>query len=270
MKNDLDFSPKELRMTILEMAYSGQSAHIACAFSIVEILSTLYRYYLNYPNNDPESKERDYLILSKGHGVMCQYACMNKLGWITSHQIKNYFADGSELKGLSDSRVKGLEVTSGSLGHGLSVGVGLSLATKMIKSSQKTFIIVGDGELNEGSIWEGLLFASHHDLNNLLVIVDNNKFQAMGTINEVLTLKDIKKKFISFGFDVLSVNGHDTEELKNGIDNLINIPGTKPKAIIADTIKGKGVDFMEANNEWHYKRLNKTTFSKAKLFLESS
>ena len=94
---------------------------------IVEILSTLYRYYLNYPNNDPESKDRDYLILSKGHGVMCQYACMNKLGWISSHQIKNYFADGSELKGLSDSRVQGLEVTSGSLGHGLSVGVGLSL-----------------------------------------------------------------------------------------------------------------------------------------------
>ena len=110
------------------------------------------------------------------------------------------------------------------MGHGLSVGVGLSLGAKINKSNQKTFVIIGDGELNEGSIWEGLLFASHHNLNNLLVIVDNNKFQAMGTINEVLTLRDIKKKFI-FGFDVLSVNGHDTEELKNGIDNLINIHG---------------------------------------------
>jgi transketolase len=155
------FDPRQLRRTVLQMAFAGSTVHIGCAFSIIEIMAVLYRGHLRYPGNDPEAAGRDYLVLSKGHGVMAQYACMYELGWLNDEAIQGYFSDGSALKGLSDSRIPGLEVTSGSLGHGFSVGVGLALAAKRRNSGQKTFVVVGDGEVNEGPIWEGALFAAH-------------------------------------------------------------------------------------------------------------
>jgi transketolase len=151
----------KLRRTVLNMAFAGSTVHIGCAFSIIEILAVLYRSHLNLGDGQPESSERDYLVLSKGHGVMAQYACMYELGWLTDQDIQNYFSNGTVLKGLSDAHVPGLEVTSGSLGHGLSVGVGLALAAKRRQTGQRCFAIVGDGEINEGSIWEALLFAGH-------------------------------------------------------------------------------------------------------------
>ena len=216
----------------------GQSSHIACSFSIVEIMTTLYKYFLHYPNNNLNDSKRDYLILSKGHGVMCQYACLNELGWISNKQIENYFSDGSELKGLSDSRIYGLEVTLVLWDMGC-LWAGLAMAAKINNSDQRTYIIVGDGEINEGSIWEGLLFASHHELKNLFVIVDNNKLQAMGSTEKVLDLRNIQNKFTSFGFDAVTIDGHLEEEIKNCIDNF-NKTNLKPKAIIANAIKGKG------------------------------
>ena len=174
------FDPKALRRTVLEMAYTGSTVHIGCAFSIIEILAVLYRQHLRYPENNPLSPSRDYLVLSKGHGVMAQYACIRELGWLSEKAFTHYFSDGSDLKGLSDSRIAGLEVTSGSLGHGFSVGVGLALGAQLRNTDQKTYVIVGDGEINEGPIWEGALFAAHHQLKNFMVIVDENGFQAMG------------------------------------------------------------------------------------------
>lgn len=263
MKRDIAFNPKVLREIILDMAYAGSTVHIGCAFSIVEILAILYRDYLRYPNNQANNPNRDYLVLSKGHGVMAQYACMRELGWLTEDAIRNYFSDGSVLMGLSDSRVDGLEVTSGSLGHGLSIGVGLALAAKLTGTDQKTYIVVGDGELNEGAVWEGLMFAAHSELKNLMVIVDENGFQAMGTTDEVISMGDLGAKFRSFGFEALSVDGHSEPALKSAIDTLWSCDSKSPKVLIAKTVKGKGVSFMENNNLWHYTRLTAATYTQA-------
>lgn len=257
------FDAYNLRKTVLDMAYSGSAVHIGCAFSIIEILAVLYRHHLHYPENNPNSPMRDYLVLSKGHGVMAQYACIKDLGWLHQDDFDHYFADGSHLKGLSDSHIQGLEVTSGSLGHGFSVGVGLALAAKLKKTDQKVFVLVGDGEINEGQIWEGALFAAHHQLKNFMVIVDENGFQAMGQTKEILNLSSIEKKFSSFGFDVISIDGHDESALNAAIEALIQRNPHQPKALIAKTIKGKGVPFMENNNAWHYTRLNEVSYKNA-------
>ena len=257
------FDPARMRRTVLEMAYAGSTVHIACAFSIIELLTVLYRHYLRYPGNDPRAEGRDYLVLSKGHGVMAQYACMHELGWLEDSHIQSYFKDGTDLKGLSDSRVVGLEVTSGSLGHGFSVGVGIALGLKRKGTDQKVYAIVGDGELNEGPIWEGALVAAHHGLNNLMLMVDKNGFQAMGTTEDALALGDLRAKFSSFGFETLEVDGHDEAAIDDAIRHLWDTHPTKPKALIARTIKGKGVSFMESINLWHYTRLDPQSFADA-------
>jgi len=259
----LRFDSRQLRKTVLDMAYAGSTVHIGCAFSIIELLAVLYRSHLHFSNNDPLDPNRDYFVLSKGHGVMAQYACMRELGWLSEEAISDYFSDGSELKGLSDSRVKGLEVTSGSLGHGFSVGVGMALGAKLNKTNQKTYVLVGDGEINEGAIWEGALFASHHQLKNLMVIVDQNGFQAMGATNDVIALGSIRAKFESFGFICSDVDGHNEEDIHQAIGELWASPSDCPRALIAKTVKGKGVPFMENNNMWHYTRLNAETYAMA-------
>lgn len=257
------FNAKVLRKTVLDMAYAGATVHIGCAFSIIELLAVLYRSHLRYPGNDPRAENRDYLVLSKGHGVMAQYACMRELGWLKDEAFTGYFADGSDLKGLSDSRIPGLEVTSGSLGHGFSVGVGMAMGAKLRGTDQKTYALVGDGEINEGPIWEGALFAAHHALRNFMVIVDENGFQAMGRTQEVLALGSIQAKFESFGFEALTIDGHDEEAIDHAIRQLWSSQSTAPKALIAKTVKGKGVPFMEHNNIWHYTRLDLDSYAQA-------
>lgn len=259
------FDVKVLRKTVLDMAYAGSTVHIGCAFSIIEILAVLYRQHLRYPGNEPLAPGRDYLVLSKGHGVMAQYACMRELGWLKDEAFSHYFADGSDLKGLSDSRIPGLEVTSGSLGHGFSVGVGLALAAKLRRSDQKVYAVVGDGEINEGPIWEGALFAAHHGLKNFMVIVDENGFQAMGQTRDVLNLGSVQSKFESFGFEALTIDGHNEAAINSAITRLWASDTNLPKAIIAKTVKGRGVPFMENNNMWHYTRLNADTYAQALL-----
>jgi transketolase len=257
------FDGKVLRKTVLDMAYAGATVHIGCAFSIIELLAVLYRHHLRYPGNDPLAPGRDYLVLSKGHGVMAQYACMRELGWLKDQAFSHYFADGSDLKGLSDSRIPGLEVTSGSLGHGFSVGVGMAMGAKLRGTDQKTYALVGDGEINEGPIWEGALFAAHHELKNFMVIVDENGFQAMGPTRDVLKLGSIQAKFESFGFEAVTIDGHDEAAIATAIAQLQASELTSPKALIARTVKGKGVPFMENNNMWHYTRLNPDTYALA-------
>lgn len=261
---DPSFNPARLRRTILEMARAGSAGHLGCAFSIVELLAVLYRNHLHYPGNDPYAISRDYFVLSKGHGVMAQYACMRELGWLNDEKhIFGYFSDGSELKGLSDSRVAGLEVTSGSLGHGFSVGVGIAIGLNRNGANQKVYALVGDGELNEGPIWEGMLVAAHHKLKNLMLIVDKNGLQAMGTTDEVLSLGNLSEKMRSFGFETLEVDGHDEVAIDRSIHQLWSMEGDQPKALIANTIKGKGVPFMESDNRWHYTKLNYQTYRDA-------
>jgi transketolase len=242
------------------MARAGSCVHIACAFSIVEILAVLYRGHLGA---DARAEGRNYLVLSKGHGVMAQYACLHEAGMLDDDDLDRYFADGTRLKGLSEARVPGCEVTSGTLGHGLSVGVGLALAARRKGSAQHCFAIVGDGEMNEGPIWEALLFAAHFELDNLVVIVDENRFQAMGTTDEVMGLGDLRSKLEAFGLDVRSVDGHDESALDAALVELKAMRNSRPKAIVARTVKGKGVSFMENDNKWHYTRLTDATFRSA-------
>ena len=263
MNRSQRFNVDDLRKTVLDMAYAGSTVHIGCAFSIIELLAVLYRSFLRYPESDPLSPDRDYFVLSKGHGVMAQYACMRELGWIKDEDIVNYFSDGSDLKGLADSRIKGIEATTGSLGHGISVGVGLALGAKLRNTNQRVFVLVGDGEINEGPFWESALFAAHHNLKNFILIIDENGFQAMGETKSILNLNSIKSKLSSFGFQAVEVDGHDEDAIHAEIQQLLSSDDTAPKALIARTVKGKGVPFMEHDNIWHYTRLNDDTYAQA-------
>jgi transketolase len=211
----------------------------------------------------PRGIGRDYLVLSKGHGVMAQYAILYELGWLNDDDMDKYFGDGTRLKGLSDAHIPGVEVSSGSLGHGLSVGVGLALAAKRGGTDQRCYAIVGDGECNEGSIWEALLFASQFKLGNLTVIVDANGYQAMGTTREVMDLGDLTAKLKSFGLETLEADGHNEAELDAALAELSRAPADKPRALIAKTVKGHGVSFMAADNRWHYTRLTPETYDRA-------
>jgi len=257
------FSSKNIRKTVLKMAFSGATVHVGCAFSIVELIAVLYRSHLRTPENDPDHPLRDYMVLSKGHGVMTNYACLRELGWLLDADIDNYFKNGSRLKGLGDAHVPGIEVTAGSLGHGLSVGVGMALAAKLKGTDQRVWALVGDGEINEGTIWEAALFAAHFKLDNLIVIIDKNGFQAMGSTDEVIALGDIAEKFSAFGFDAITIDGHDEAAIDAAYHAATKADNGKPKAIVANTVKGKGVSFMENNNLWHYTRLNEDTYAKA-------
>lgn len=257
------FNANHIRKVILDMAYSGATVHIGCAFSIVELLAVLYRNHLQFDAANPALTTRDHMVLSKGHGVMAQYACLHELGVLTDDDIARYFKDGTRLKGLADAHVPGVEATTGSLGHGLSVATGLALAAKLNKTSQTCYALVGDGELNEGAIWEAALFASHFKLDNLVVIVDKNGFQAMGSTDEVMSLGNIEEKFRAFGFDAITIDGHDEVAIDAAYTRMKAERNGKPKAIVATTVKGKGVSFMENNNLWHYTRLTRETHEQA-------
>jgi len=256
-----NFDPKVLRKHILHMASVGDSVHIGCAFSLVEIVSVLYGKILKYNPENPKDPSRDYMVLSKGHGVMALYACLREIGWLAGEHFDNYFSDGSLLHGLGEARIPGIEVTAGSLGHGLPIAVGLAYGIKRLKENRNVYCIIGDGEMNEGTIWESLLFAGHHRLGNLAVIVDANGFQAMGDVNEIMSIEPISRKFRSFGFRALECDGHNSPAIERCLQEVGK--NNSPLAIITRTVKGKGVSFMENNNQWHYLRLNKELLEKS-------
>ncbi len=236
--------PKVIRRRILTMAYKGQTAHVACAFSIVEILIAV----LDQMNFNPNDPNRDYLVLSKGHGVMALYACMRELGYLDQADLDNYMQDGSRLHGLASPTLPGIDTTTGSLGHGLPIAVGIALGLKLAGKPQEVYCIVGDGEMQEGSSLEALNFAKNNDLTNLTLIIDSNKFQAMGRTSDICHQ--------DFGY---GVNGHDIEDLQEDLKK--NWPFFK--LINARTAKGMGVSFMKGENSWHYKRLDASTYEKA-------
>jgi transketolase len=244
------------------MAWKGQSVHVACAFSLIEIVSVLYSQFLRLDRLNPNAIDRDYLVLSKGHGVMAMYACFYELGWLGDRDLDNYFGDGTLLRGLCESDVPGCEVTSGSLGHGLPIATGIAYGLKRNGRSQRVYCVVGDGEMNEGSMWESLLFAAHHKMDNLTVVVDANQFQAMGRTEDVLGLEPLLAKFQSFGWNAMECDGHDVALLEIAFQELASRPG-KPAALIARTIKGHGVSFMAGDNSWHYRRLTEDIYNQA-------
>lgn len=257
-----DFDPRRLRRHVLEMAFKGQSVHIPSAFSLVDILSALYGGILRIDPADPRSPGRDYLVLSKGHGAMALYACFRELGWIGDADIDGYFRNGSRLRGLVEANIPGVETSGGSLGHGLPIAVGLALGARLQGDARHVYCIVGDGEMNEGSNWESLLFAAHHKLDNLTVIVDANGFQAMGTTSEVLNLEPLGDKFRSFGFNAAECDGNAAAAVADAL-RAFGARGGQPRALIARTVKGAGVSFMENDNRWHYTRLTPETYAAA-------
>ena len=256
------FDPRDLRRHILFMAHHGRSAHVGCALSLVEICAALFGGVMRYDRSDPLSPERDILVLSKGHGVMALYACFRELGWVGDEELRNYLVNGTRLRGVSEANVPGCEVTGGSLGHGLPVAVGMAYGLLRRQSQRRVWCVVGDGEMNEGAIWEAMLFAAHHRLVDLTMIVDANGFQAMGHTDDVLRLEPLVAKCAAFGFDTVECDGHDMTALAavlhDGRDER-----ARPRAVIARTVKGSGVSFMAADNRWHYRRIDDGTLAAA-------
>ena len=266
-----NLTPAVLRKRVIDMAFAGNSVHIGCAFSVIEILATIYSRFVRFPGNRVDDLERDFVILSKGHGVMAQYACLEKMGFLEAGAIDRYFADGTELHGLCEAVVPGCEVSTGSMGHGFPIAAGIAYGLRYQgKGDQRVFCVVGDGEMNEGTMWEAALFAGHHRLSRLVVIVDANGLQAMGKTSEIIDLEPLAEKFRSFGFETAECDGHDVRALTSILEGWVQSGEGKPKALIARTVKGKGVSFMEARNEWHYLRLKPEQRAAAVAELEGS
>lgn len=244
---------KIIRTHALKMTSSGGSSHIGSILSIADILAVLYEKILKYDPDNTRWEERDRLILSKGHAGAGIYAVLAEKGFFPVDKLNTHCQDGSDLSGhVSHKGIPGVELSTGSLGHGLSVGAGRALAAKLGEKKYRTIVIMSDGECDEGSNWEAIMFSAHHKLGNLIAIVDYNKLQSIKSTTETLNLEPFADKWRSFGWDVKEVDGHNHEELIKVLSEL-NHGRDKPACVIANTIKGKGVPFMENNVLWHYK-----------------
>ena len=249
---------KTLRKKILETALSAGKGHVPPAFSWVEIgMALFYGKILNFNLKNKKFKQRDRFLLSKGHGCLTLYAILSDLNFSSKKELKIFAGDGSMLAGHPDENIPGIEMSSGSLGHGLGVGCGMALSAKKNKEKWKTFVLLGDGECQEGSIWEALIFANKHKLNNLIALVDRNKLGSTDFTENNAPLEPLKSKFISFGMDVYEIDGHDTLKLIKLLKKIYISKKEKPKVIICNTIKGKGVSFMENSKYWHHQLPNK-------------
>lgn len=250
----------ELRIKIVKMCYKSGSSHVGSALSIVDILTVLYFYILNISLENYKSRFRDKFILSKGHAASALYAVLSEKGFIQEALLDTYGKDGSLLCGHpKKGTLKGIEASTGSLGHGLAIGCGLALSDKNDDINNKTVILMGDGECNEGSVWESAMFASTQKLNNLLVIVDKNNLQGLGRTTEVCGMQQLSNKWLAFGWNVINVNGHCHQNLFNTL-KLFSRNSQKPTVVIANTVKGKGVSYMEDKLEWHYKSPNEKEY----------
>lgn len=257
---DLVQISKNIRRSIVKMNAKSFASHSGTALSIVDILSSLYFKIMNIDENNPKLKNRDKFILSKGHGSSALYATLSEKGFFDKKLLEGFYIDGGILPGHLDKEVvPGVEVSSGSLGHGLSIGIGMAIANKVDKLDNNVYVMCGDGELNEGSVWEAIMFAPQNKLNNLTLIVDYNKLQGYGKTNEVINLEPLNEKLKAFNWDVIEIDGHDFEEIEKSLTKVTN----KPKAIIAHTTKGKGVSFMENEFVWHYKSPNEEQLKQA-------
>ena len=251
---------KKIRVETLKMVYKSGSSHIGSAFSYIDILAVLYNQILNI--NNTQDPIRDRLILSKGHACSSLYACLALKGFFEIKKLENYGKNNEILMNHVSHKVPGVEFSTGSLGHGLPFGVGIAKALRLkYKNPPRVYVILGDGELAEGSNFEALLFASHHNLNNLYLIIDYNNLQSLTTVDKTLNILPLNKKFTSFGWNYKEIDGHNHSSINKALrHNYIN---GKPNVIVAKTIKGKGVSFMESKVEWHYKSPNEKEYNLA-------
>jgi transketolase len=241
-----------LRRRVIRMCSSGGSAHVGSNLSMADIMAVLYAEVLRVDPADPAWPARDRFVLSKGHACACVYAVLAERGFLPFEMLEQHYQNGSLLSGhISHKGVPGVEFSTGSLGHGLGVGAGMAMQLRRAGGRQRVYAVLSDGECNEGSTWEAALFAGHHRLSNLCAVIDYNRLQGLAPISEVLELEPFALKWRAFGWTVLPVDGHDHEALKRAFAEAAL--GERPTCILADTVKGRGVSFMENSVLWHYR-----------------
>ena len=243
---------RKARIHAVQMVHNARASHIASALSIIDIMSVLYQSTLNVFAAEPDHPDRDRFILSKGHACVGVYAILAECGFFPKELLLTYGQNGSILMNHISHKVPGVEFSTGSLGHGLPFGVGKALVAKKRNLFWRTYVLMSDGEMQEGSNWEALMFASHHKLDNLVAIIDFNNLQSLTTVDRTLNIQPLNEKLKAFGWHVIEVAGHDHDALDKCFKDAILVKKT-PTAIIAKTTKGKGVSFMENKVDWHYK-----------------
>lgn len=259
----LEEKSKNVRKNIVEMIYKAQSGHPGGALSITDILVTLYFKEMNVDPQNPKTENRDRFVLSKGHASAGLYAVLAERGFFKKEELSNFRKMNSILQGHPDmKKIPGVDMSSGSLGQGLSIANGMAIAGKLDKKDYRVYCILGDGELGEGQVWEAAMASAHYKLDNLCVIVDNNNLQIDGEISNVMNSYPIDEKFEKFGFNVINIDGHNFKEIIEAFEKARKVDG-KPTAIIAKTVKGKGISFMENNAGWHGKAPNDEQYSQA-------
>ena len=261
--DELKLKATKIRRNIVNMIYLASSGHPGGALSITDILTVLYFTEMNVDPLNPKDENRDRFVLSKGHASAALYATLAERGFIQNEDLLGFRKLDSNLQGHPDmNKVPGVDMTTGSLGQGLSTANGMALAGKLDNKNYRVYCALGDGEIEEGQVWEAAMSASHYKLDNLCVIVDNNNLQIDGTVDKVMSPYPIAEKFESFGFNVIEIDGHDYKQIIEAFENAKKITG-KPTAIIAKTIKGKGVSFMENQASWHGKAPTEEEFTQA-------
>ena len=249
---DLQELAKNIRLHVLQMTSNGGSSHIGSAFSMADMIAVLYGNILRMDPTNPECTDRDRFILSKGHAGAAVYAALAEKGFFDKDWLQTHYQNGSKLSGhISHKGIPGVEMSTGSLGHGLPVATGMAIVAKRRKQQHRIFVLLGDGECDEGSNWEAALFAAHHKLSNLTVLIDYNKLQSLDSIEQTLALEPLADKWHSFGWEVEEVDGHDISSLQHTLST--SSLGQKPQCLICHTVKGKGVSFMENSVLWHYR-----------------
>ena len=238
-----------LRRIVLEQSKRANVGHIGSALSVVDIVCALYDHVLRIP--DPTDPDRDRFIMSKGHAVLALYGALHLRGWISAEELETYAGDGTFLGMHPEHRVPGIDFSTGSLGHGLSMGVGAALAARLECSQRRVFVLLSDAECNEGSVWEAAMFAAHHRLSNLIAVIDANGQQALGYTRDVLDLSPMADRWRAFGWDARDVDGHDIEQLVQAMTPAAGNDGP-PRVVVAETVFGRGVPFMEKRLAWHY------------------
>jgi transketolase len=263
---DITRKAQELRIAVLEMVYRAQTGHIGGAFSIAEILTALYFHHMRIDPNIPAWEERDRLLFSKGHACAMLYAAMAHRGYFPIEELATFRTLNSRLQGHPDrTKLPGIEIPAGPLGHGIAVGIGMALSLRMTQkktSKSNVYVILGDGEINAGVIWEGALVASKYQLGNLTAILDYNGIQQTGATAEVLPTEPIRDKWESFGWHVQEIHGHNPFEILDSLDRADEVHA-RPSIIIARTTKGKGVSFMEYDHRWHGMAPDETQYEEA-------
>ena len=258
----------QLRCNVLEMIGVGKAGHWGGSASLAETMAVLYFNSMKLDRNDPKSPDRDRLLLSKGHAALIQYAALCELGYFSREELKKVKSLNGLLQGHPDLTVPGVEAVTGSLGQGLSLGVGMSLAIRLDKKPGRVYVIMGDGEQSEGQLWEAAMAASNFKLDNLTAFLDWNKIQATGRTEDVFNIPNLDKKWSAFGWEVITIDGHNIEKIIEAIEKAKTIKG-KPTLIILETIKGKGISFAENTPAYHNGIFDETKYAQAKAELEA-